>query len=333
MNTLVLYPGLSPQLEQTKILGLPFLERFILTAQQSGFVHVLKLADSAPLPPQFVLVYPDFIATPSFLKQLLPSKDLKSPVSSKNLSSSNKNWTPFRSLDDLKSSEKWLLKSLVKEEEGFMSKHVERKISLTFTKWLIPTAITPNQMSSISIGIGIVGALFFMVGQKWYDISGSILFWLHSVLDGCDGEIARLKFLESRWGGILDFWGDNIVHSAVFLGIAWGLAQSRREVAPALLAFLAISGTLLTAGFVYQRTMKSKKSSGPLFTSVTGNSKKNTLKKIIDFLARRDFIYLVILLAIWGHVDLFLWMGAIGAPFYLLVLLIMDFKPGYCVKK
>ena len=46
--------------------------------------------------------------------------------------------------------------------------------------------------------------------------SGRCCSCAHSILDGCDGELARLKFQESRWGGILDFWGDNVVHSVIF---------------------------------------------------------------------------------------------------------------------
>ena len=54
-------------------------------------------------------------------------------------------------------------------------------------------------------------------------------------LDGCDGELARLKFKESRWGGLLDFWGDN--SRAYFDLFLYG---PRLEYEPAiLLAFVA----------------------------------------------------------------------------------------------
>ena len=330
MKTLVIYPGLSPQVQHTKILGFSFLERFILSAKRSGFRNVIFMGESTQLPLEFVLVYPDFLCSDSVWKQIQdrgqsPAGTVPySPISSKNLPPSKKDWVSFRSSEDLKSAEKWLLNSLIKDEEGFMSKHLERKISLSITKLLINIKITPNQMSLISIGIGIVGAVFFIFAQKWYDIAGALLFWLHSVLDGCDGEIARLKFLESKWGGILDFWGDNVVHSAVFLTIACGLSKNVDSMLPTILASFAIGGTLITATFVYIKTMMNKKSTGPLFTSVTGDSSKNSLNKVINFLARRDFIYLVIALAIFGHIDLFLWMGAIGAPIYFLVILLAE---------
>jgi hypothetical protein len=115
---------------------------------------------------------------------------------------------------------------LVKDSEGFMSRHLERKISLAVTRKLVETRITPNAMTLVSLGIGLVGASFFVLPPGPGHVVGSLLFWLHSVLDGCDGELARLKFAESRWGGLLDFWGDNVVHSAVFSAIAAGEKSS-----------------------------------------------------------------------------------------------------------
>lgn len=230
---------------------------------------------------------------------------------------------------DMNSVERWFLQSLIKASEGFMSKHLERKISLSITRKIVNYSITPNWMTGISVLVGIIGAFFFIFPWKWYHVVGAILFWMHSVLDGCDGEIARLKFLESRWGGILDFWSDNIVHSAVFTAIAYGLWKSEGTQIPLVLGFWAVVGTLFSAGFVYWTTMKIKKDKGPLFTSVISQTEScpilfgtvQPMKKAVDFLARRDFIYLVILLAFFGKIEWFLWMGAIGAPTYFLVLL------------
>ena len=236
----------------------------------------------------------------------------------------------IESAQQIASAEKWLLGTLVKDSEGFMSRQVERKISLSITRCVINTRITPNAMTLFSIALGILGAFFFVSGQKWYDIFGALLFWLHSVLDGCDGEIARLKFLESRWGGLLDFWGDNVVHSAIFCGIAVGYASHSSAAFP--LAFLAVIGTLGSAFLAYWNTMRCHQSSAnaatePLFKSVTGPHKNSrAIETILDALARRDFIYLVFLLAGLGKIHWFLWMGAIGSPIYFFVLLFLTLK-------
>jgi 1L-myo-inositol 1-phosphate cytidylyltransferase / CDP-L-myo-inositol myo-inositolphosphotransferase len=240
-------------------------------------------------------------------------------------------WVWFQSDADRARVERWLLHGLIKESEGFMSRHLERKISLAVTRRLVDTRITPNEMTLVSIGVGLIGALFFAGPRRGQHLLGAILFWFHSVLDGCDGELARLKFAESRWGGVIDFWGDNVVHSAVFSAIAVNLHAEAPGPRPFRLAASAVAGTLLSAALVYWTTMKERKSIGPLFISVVhapalGESDSNAIARIADQLARRDFIYLVVGLAILGKVKWFLRLAAIGAPLYFLVLATLSLK-------
>ena len=114
-----------------------------------------------------------------------------------------------------------------------MARHVERPISLQISRALAATAITPNQMSLISIAVGICGGPFFLSSRPLMQTIGALLFLAHSILDGCDGELARLKFQQSRWGGVLDFWGDNVVHIVIFacMGVGWSLVRRRRLAA------------------------------------------------------------------------------------------------------
>jgi phosphatidylglycerophosphate synthase len=216
-------------------------------------------------------------------------------------------------------AEKWLLHSLVKETEGFMSQHVERRISLAISRRLAATSVTPNAMTLVSVGVGLVGALFFLEERPVTQLVGALLFLLHSILDGCDGELARLRFQESRWGGILDFWGDNVVHAAVFSCIAIGWSRAVAAPWPLALGAAAVGGTLLSAGFVYVTTMRAP-SEGPLFTSVVAGP-RSRLSRMADALAQRDFIYLVVLLSAFGKAQWFLVLAAAGAPVFFAVLL------------
>jgi phosphatidylglycerophosphate synthase len=233
----------------------------------------------------------------------------------------NGRWVRVSSREDLPQAERWLLQGLIKDTEGFMSRHVERKISLAVTRRLVGTEITPNQMTGISVAIGVVGALFFLSTAPPYQLIGALLFLLHSILDGCDGEIARLKYLESRFGGLLDFWGDNAVHSAVFVGIGLGWWMADGTLSPLLMAGSATVGGLLSAGFVYRQTMRHKTSEGPLFTSITTSEAPSRLSHLADALARRDFIYLVVILSAFGKAHWFLILAAVGAPIFFTVVL------------
>jgi phosphatidylglycerophosphate synthase len=221
---------------------------------------------------------------------------------------------------DVGAAERRLLRSLVKETDGFMARHVERPISLQISRRLAGTPLTPNQMSLISIAVGICGAPFFLSSRPCMQTIGALLFLAHSILDGCDGELARLKFQQSRWGGVLDFWGDNVVHTIIFgcMGIGWSLATG--ALWPLWLGAGAVFGTLGSAGFVYWRLMRAKDGGETLFTSVS-DAPERPLTRLLDSASRRDFIYLVILLALFGRSNWFLVMAGIGAPIYFLLVL------------
>ncbi|MBF0552467.1 MAG: CDP-alcohol phosphatidyltransferase family protein [Deltaproteobacteria bacterium] len=219
-----------------------------------------------------------------------------------------------------------LFRDLVKDTEGFMSRHFERKISLALSKRLVETAITPNQMTIISVLIGILGAWLIGLGGRWWSFTGALLFLTHSILDGCDGEIARIKFMESHWGGLLDFWGDNVVHVAVFMAIAWAWSASSLSRLPLVLGALATCAALASAWLIYVGTMKSKKEEGPLYTSVSRAAEKDQLNRLADFLSRRDFIYLVVILAYFNQLPWFLILSAVGTPIFFLIIRRLQLK-------
>ncbi len=221
---------------------------------------------------------------------------------------------------DVAKAEDWLLRGLVKETEGFMSRHFERWISLAISRRLVSTRITPNTMTAVSIGIGLLAAPFFLSSSPAYQLTGALLFLAHSILDGCDGELARLKFQESRWGGLIDFWGDNAVHVAVFSCMAVGWSLAVQAPWPLLLGTMAVAGTVGSAWFAYWHTMREKRSDGPLFTSIV-RSPAPGVSRLLDALANRDFIYGIVLLSAFGKATWFLILTAIGAPLFFLLLL------------
>ena len=203
----------------------------------------------------------------------------------------------------VKAAEDWLLRGLIKDTEGFMSRHVERRISLAVTRRLVSTPITPNVMTLVSLAVGLSSAPFFLSVDPVTQVIGSLLFLTHSILDGCDGELARLKFLESRAGARLDFWGDNLVHVAVFTCMAVGWSLSLDALWPLGLGTLAVAGTGLSAVLVSQQSGPPSKSGA----------------RLAEALANRDFIYLVILLACFGRAQWFLVCVALGTPIFMML--------------
>jgi phosphatidylglycerophosphate synthase len=223
---------------------------------------------------------------------------------------------------DVRMAERRLLRSLVKDTDGLMARHFDRHISLQISRRLAPTAVKPTQISVLSAAIGVCGAPFFLSAHWSWQLVGALLFLLHSIVDGCDGELARLKFQESRYGGMLDFWGDNVVHVAIFGCMAIGWALSAAATWPLWLGAAAIIGTLGSASFVYWRQLRAKEGSGPLFTSVSAVP-DDRLAGVLDAASRRDFIYLVPILALFGKASWLLLLAAIGAPIFFLLLVFL----------
>jgi phosphatidylglycerophosphate synthase len=310
---------------ETVLLGLPLARRTVLAARRAGFSRVavvgappaLALALEgagaellAEAPPEAVRLPWNIVAQAKEMRALRAG----APVAG----------VPVVSPADLPGAERFLLKSLIKDSEGFISRHVDRTVSLAVSRRLAGTRLTPNQMTLIAVGIGLVGAPFFLSSRPAVQLMGGILFLLHSILDGCDGELARLKFQESRWGGVLDFWGDNVVHMAVFAAMSLGLWRATGRDWPLALGASSVVATAASTWFVFSRTMKGPKE-GPLYTSVS-NRPGTTIARVVDALSRRDFIYLVLVMSAFGKACWFVVVAGVAVPAYFVALLAVAFS-------
>ena len=100
-----------------------------------------------------------------------------------------------------------------------------RRISLPISIALIPTPLTANQLSVILVAIGLYAAWLFSIGHYWTGVLGGFLSLAASVLDGCDGEIARLKYQESALGCWIETVGDYSYYLAIFVGLTIGAVR------------------------------------------------------------------------------------------------------------
>jgi len=223
---------------------------------------------------------------------------------------------------DWRAAERRLLRGLVKDTDGFMARHVERPMSLAVSRLLADTPVTPNQMTLFSVAVGLIGAPGFLSAAPHWQTVGALLLLAHSILDGCDGELARLRFQESRWGGILDFWGDNVVHAVVFACMAIGWSETTQAIWPLVLGASAVLGTVGSASLVYWRIMRPKADRGPLYTSVSA-APGQRLARLLDTLSRRDFIYIVVAFSLFGKAAWFLVLAGLGAPIFLILLIVL----------
>ena len=105
-------------------------------------------------------------------------------------------WQRVNTPDDREAAERKLDSWLVKPTDGFYAR-LNRRISIPISRQLIKLPITANMVSIFTLGVGIVSAAFFAYGGYWSTLLGAFLCLFASIMDGCDGEVARLKLLES----------------------------------------------------------------------------------------------------------------------------------------
>ena len=125
--------------------------------------------------------------------------------------------------------------------DGYISRHINRKMSEPMARLLAKTRVTPNQMTWAAFGIAFLSFISFIFGQN---IVAGLLVQLSSIVDGIDGSLARLKGMTSEFGGFLDSVLDRYADILIVLGLTlWSVSH---ETYPGiwLAGFLAITGII-----------------------------------------------------------------------------------------
>jgi hypothetical protein len=109
---------------------------------------------------------------------------------------------------------------------------------------------------------------------------------------------------------VLDFWGDNIVHFAVFSAIAVGWALHTHSAWPLAVGAVAVASAAGTAAFMFRRFVEDRATTG------------TWAARLIGAMSHRDFIYIVVALSAFGLAHWFLLATAVGTPLFLVLALL-----------
>ncbi len=123
------------------------------------------------------------------------------------------------------------------KNDKLYAKYLVRPISTRISRLLVRTSITPNQITIIGFLIGLVSAYMFFTGLFFI---GSMVFFIATILDHCDGEIARKNGKVSQLGKWLDPVLDRALHGLVIFALAYAL-NDRMVWVFAFLALLFMS--------------------------------------------------------------------------------------------
>jgi CDP-L-myo-inositol myo-inositolphosphotransferase len=128
-----------------------------------------------------------------------------------------------------------------------VGRHLNRPLSTWLSRYLVRSSITPNQISLFCFGLSALAAALFAVGGYFWLALGAVLAQVASIVDGCDGEVARLTFRESSFGGWFDAVLDRYGDALLLFGLTWHAFGARGASSVLIVGFLAIIGSFMTS--------------------------------------------------------------------------------------
>lgn len=327
---------------ELQIAGLSVLDRLAVSAHRAGCAPIFLIAKTLPslrracalgiettlvatiptLEEPALLIEGGVLLEPADLKQVIErdgrlvtadgtSLPVKMTVPDAAPLIAGKVASPVNDSTSAREAERRLWASLGSSADGIVDRLLNRPLGRYLSKILVHTPFSPNQVSIVSTLIGILSGWFFATGSF---LTGALLLQLSAIIDCVDGDLARVLYKESGLGKWLDLVGDQFVHVGVFAGIGVGVAR-QDPASPALaLAISAALGVVISFAVIVR------------FMQRRGGSKSPRLEKLIDATTNRDFSILVLVLALVGRLDLFLWMAGIGVHLFWITALYLQWQ-------
>jgi phosphatidylglycerophosphate synthase len=227
---------------------------------------------------------------------------------------------------DLPAAEREIRSAVFKPTDHNLARF-NRRMSLPISVALLRTPLTANQFSVALLFLGLYSAWLFGQGTYLTGLAGAAVSLAASILDGCDGEIARLKHQESDFGCWLETVTDYTYYFAIFAGMTVGAArhtglQGYYVVGGLALMGMATAFTLL----LYLRHRMTRHSPSRFAGTVKGKFKEGggrltlVLAKLSNVATRAQMPYGIMALAIGGALPLVVILCAIGANTYWMAL-------------
>ena len=145
-----------------------------------------------------------------------------------------------------KRAENYILADLKdKPNDGPVSRYLNRPVSIRISRRLVDHQITPNQISLFSFLCSVLAAGLFALHGYFALLLGGLMAQFASILDGCDGEVARLKHQSSAYGGWFDAVLDRYADAFLLFGLTWHVYTDKTDSFILLIGFMAIIGSFM----------------------------------------------------------------------------------------
>lgn len=143
------------------------------------------------------------------------------------------------------------------EIEAWSNRVIIHPLSFLLAKTFASTRMTPNMVSLLGIPFGIAAAICFALYNFgwWWALIGGFLALARLIIDGADGQLARIKNLSSPFGRILDGICDYISIGAIYLSFLVAFKGWQHGLIFLLLLFAYFSRIIQANVYELQRSL------------------------------------------------------------------------------
>lgn len=166
--------------------------------------------------------------------------------------------------------------------DGIVSRRLNRRLSRPLAAALAHTPLTPNGATFLTLAVSLGTAALVAVGQN---LVGGIGIQLASVIDGVDGDLARLTGRTSRFGAALDAIADRYADAAIIGGMTIYAARFEEWPQAAAVGGLALAGALTVS---YSRARAEAEGLWPIGAQGAVAGGRWSLGAVLGMLATRD---------------------------------------------
>ncbi|MBI4365593.1 MAG: CDP-alcohol phosphatidyltransferase family protein [Deltaproteobacteria bacterium] len=121
---------------------------------------------------------------------------------------------------EAKGAERFLCEQIRRATGGTIARIINKRISLPISRVLSRWRIHPHAITAFNLCVGLAAGIGTGGVTYWSLLIGGILFQAASVLDGCDGEVAKLTYRTSKFGQYIDTVSDNAALASFMIGLA-----------------------------------------------------------------------------------------------------------------
>ena len=153
--------------------------------------------------------------------------------------------------------------------DGIISRNINRKVSVRIARLILKIKgdVSPNKLTVLSTATGLISGISFAAGIP---LLGGLFSQLANIMDGVDGDVARISGRVSDLGSFLDAVTDRVADASIIIGATIYLVLNYSDLSP-LVAILVGCITLASSMLVSYSRLRAEHDLGIIYkTGIAG---------------------------------------------------------------